>query len=318
MHLEKGFEKRLITLSERLKNIIVDSIDSIEKDENVSNALIEYNVNNKFINDVSKSLHICLEGVNHLGQYMDRDRIVETKKFIDHKYGNLFDLFKMLMQQLLYYNSSNVFWKNNKIMDLIGGSFLLLQLNFRSMKAIVNQHLIKGYKETEGLSVDEDSPLWESSSMTYMEYPSDFSKIRVYARKVVKDLPDSMTDTKTILEQQTSEIIKNAIKHGNGKNPDKKIKIWYEYTPDYFKVIVEDEGEGFKELEKWNKFYINRSEAFQSKDYEKMMQYVSYRSSVSDHDDGGNSLFSAVEFWDSGLVYNNKKNKVVAVKYFYE
>ena len=35
----------------------------------------------------------------------------------------------------------------------------------------------------------------------------------------------------------------------------------------------------------------------------------------SEDDDGGNALFAAVEFWDSGLIYNNKRNKVAALKY---
>lgn len=41
------------------------------------------------------------------------------------------------------------------------------------------------------------------------------------------------------------EATTNAIKHGNGKNPEKKITIEYHVSPDRFDICVTDEGEGF-------------------------------------------------------------------------
>ncbi|MBL8992570.1 MAG: ATP-binding protein, partial [Spirochaetia bacterium] len=36
----------------------------------------------------------------------------------------------------------------------------------------------------------------------------------------------------------------------------------------------------------------------------------------STEDDGGNSLFAAVEYWNLGMIYSAKKNKVCAMRKF--
>ena len=41
------------------------------------------------------------------------------------------------------------------------------------------------------------------------------------------------------------EAIVNAIKHGNGMDPDKNVRITCEATDDRILVIIEDQGEGF-------------------------------------------------------------------------
>jgi len=41
------------------------------------------------------------------------------------------------------------------------------------------------------------------------------------------------------------EALVNAIKHGNGSDPTKKIRIEYRVTPDEFCIKIEDEGPGF-------------------------------------------------------------------------
>ena len=66
-----------------------------------------------------------------------------------------------------------------------------------------------------------------------------------------------------LLEQQISEIIKNAVKHGNKCDQNKKVHVWYSFSPTHAHLIVEDEGEGFKDLEKWKRkrpqSYLRRS-----------------------------------------------------------
>jgi serine/threonine-protein kinase RsbW len=42
-----------------------------------------------------------------------------------------------------------------------------------------------------------------------------------------------------------TEAVKNAIKHGNHDNPNKKISITFEYKPKGLSFIIEDEGDGF-------------------------------------------------------------------------
>ncbi|MBN1898831.1 MAG: ATP-binding protein [Spirochaetes bacterium] len=154
--------------------------------------------------------------------------------------------------------------------------------------------------------------------MEYMEINSDLSYVRNISKSIIshaKSIADHFS--LTILEEQISEIIKNAIGHGNQNNIGKRVKLWYAFSNKIFKIIVEDEGEGFKNLEQWNDFNRKRNEALKAGNMEEMLKYMQYRGPDSTDMDGGNSLFAALEYWDNGLVYNNKKNKVVAVKYLY-
>lgn len=165
------------------------------------------------------------------------------------------------------------------------------------------------------LIVDEENSCWEIHGMFYREFPSDPTLIRYYTVMVINKAPEHMKE-KCLLEQQISEIIKNAIYHGNKKDKSKIVKIWYSFDNNCAKIIVEDEGEGFTELERWKKFHEERDKAFAENDPLKMMQYVSFRSSSSTEEDGGNSLFAAVEYWNHGMIYNKTKNKVCAIRSF--
>ncbi|HBE03673.1 MAG: ATP-binding protein [Spirochaetes bacterium GWF1_41_5] len=169
---------------------------------------------------------------------------------------------------------------------------------------------------TKTLIVDENNPCWETHGMYFREFPSDPKLVRYYTILVIQKAPAKWKE-KNLLEQQLSEIIKNAIYHGNKKDKSKKIKIWFSYGQ-FAKFIIEDEGEGFKELEQWNKFNQERLTAFASGDFEKMSLFVSFRTDKSTDDDGGNSLFAAIEYWNMGMIYNSFKNKVCAMRRFDE
>jgi serine/threonine-protein kinase RsbW len=41
------------------------------------------------------------------------------------------------------------------------------------------------------------------------------------------------------------EALVNAIKHGNGLNPSKKVRIAYHVRAEHFEIVVADEGPGF-------------------------------------------------------------------------
>jgi serine/threonine-protein kinase RsbW len=41
------------------------------------------------------------------------------------------------------------------------------------------------------------------------------------------------------------EAVVNAVKHGNGMDPDKRVRIGYTITPERFTIRIEDEGPGF-------------------------------------------------------------------------
>jgi hypothetical protein len=150
--------------------------------------------------------------------------------------------------------------------------------------------------------------------MRYVEFPSDYSKIREYASFILADCPTQFREG-TLLEQQVSEIIKNAVKHGNKSDPAKKVMIWYDLRR-RARFIVADEGEGFAELDEWNAFLAHRQTALFREDFDEFLRLASWRGKNSDADDGGNSLIAALEYWNGGMVYNAAKNKVGVVRWF--
>ena len=170
-------------------------------------------------------------------------------------------------------------------------------------------------EEFKKLTVNEQSPIFDTTGMFYKEFPSDFRQIRYFTLLIVQKAPPEIKEI-NLLEQQISEIIKNAVKHGNKNDPNKKIKVWYSFDTSSAHLIVEDEGPGFQDLEKWNDFNIKRLDCFQKQDFEELGNYVSFRTERSDEYDGGNAMFAAIEYWDQGVVYNNKRNKVGVHKIF--
>ncbi|MDR1249904.1 MAG: ATP-binding protein [Treponema sp.] len=165
------------------------------------------------------------------------------------------------------------------------------------------------------IQADDASPLFDKTGMDYQEFPSDYSQIRFYAMTLTRSAPQEAWEV-ALLEQQISEIITNAIKHGNKNDPKKKVRIWSQFTPDMAHLIVEDEGEGFKELEQWNAFSRKRFRQVRERNYDELGKYASFHGSSSDESDGGNALFAAVEYWNAGIVFNGKRNAVAMKKLF--
>jgi len=172
------------------------------------------------------------------------------------------------------------------------------------------------YKEI--MLIDDNDPRFSTEGMYYKEFPSLYNQIRAFALFIVQKAPDTFKEV-NLLEQQVSEIVKNAIKHGNRCVPSKKIKVWYSFNvkDKEIRLIVQDEGEGFKDLEKWNQFFKQRYEAFAEGDFEKMLEFASFRTEKSEEDDGGNALFAAVEYWNLAYGFcKSSRNKVLAVRKF--
>jgi hypothetical protein len=93
-------------------------------------------------------------------------------------------------------------------------------------------------------------------------------------------------------------------------------KIWFSFDRDHAHLIVEDEGEGFQQIDEWNRFYNKKQEAFERQDFEEMLQYATFRTPDSTESDGGNALFAAVEYWNDGVVFNSKGNAVAVRRRF--
>jgi hypothetical protein len=164
------------------------------------------------------------------------------------------------------------------------------------------------------LIVDEHNELFDAQGMRYAEFPSEYSRIRDYAAAVLVDCPEAFLED-GLLEQQLSEIIKNGIKHGNRSDPAKKLRVWFDLRK-RARFIVEDEGEGFTDLDAWNDFYRRRQLALYRQDFDEFLELASYRGPKSGPDDGGNSLFAALDYWNGGMIYNAAKNKVGVVRWF--
>ncbi len=163
--------------------------------------------------------------------------------------------------------------------------------------------------------VDESSELFDRSGMFYKKFPSDFRQIRYFTLLILQKAPPEIREI-NLLEQQISELIKNAVKHGNRRDPRKSVHVWFAFDEASARVIVQDEGRGFTRLAEWNEFNRRRNECFTRQDFEEMANYVSFLTPDSDEHDSGNALFAAVEYWDGGLVFNGKKNCVAAAKHF--
>jgi hypothetical protein len=165
------------------------------------------------------------------------------------------------------------------------------------------------------IKADSSSPLFDKTGMDYREFPSDYSQIRSYAVMLARSAPQGALEA-ALLEQQISEIIKNAVKHGNKSDLKKKVRIWHKFTPNMAHLIIEDEGEGFKDLERWNAFSRNRFRQIRERNYDELGKYASFHGRGSDESDGGNALFAAVEYWNAGVVFNEKRNAVALKKLF--
>ncbi|MGO8695091.1 MAG: ATP-binding protein [Rectinemataceae bacterium] len=165
------------------------------------------------------------------------------------------------------------------------------------------------------IKVDENSPLFDKTEMLHKEFPSDFRQIRYFTLLIVQTAPPDIKEI-NLLEQQISEIIKNAVKHGNKCDVERKVRVWYSFSPEHAHLIVEDEGPGFKDLEKWNQFNRKRQNLLESQNFEALADYVSFRGSLADENDGGNALFAALEYWNGGFVFNQRRNCVAMLKRF--
>lgn len=170
---------------------------------------------------------------------------------------------------------------------------------------------------TKEILVDGKHPLFDKSGMFYKEFPSDYRQVRFFSMLIVQKAPAEIKEI-NLLEQQISELIKNAVRHGNKKDPAKKVRVWASFSTGHAHLIVEDEGAGFQQVEEWNQFNNKRNECFENHNFEELENYFSYRTPDSTEDDGGNALFAAVEYWDGGVVFNDKKNAIAVYKNFNE
>ena len=92
-------------------------------------------------------------------------------------------------------------------------------------------------EQIKDIIVDEKSPLFDKKGMFYKEFPSDFRQIRYFTLLIVQKAPPEIKEI-NLLEQQVSEILKNAIKHGNGCDVNKKVKVWFSFDDSIARLIA--------------------------------------------------------------------------------
>ncbi len=319
----KETEKHLKNNINELEKTIVQYDSFFETNKDFMSYLNnKYNIPDKSILEIKNKAVDIVKSINKLKDSSKVDFFHELRMFLLNDYGVFLGLLKMLFYQIIFYtNKQNIIdlisSSDDPAFNFIGGNYLLLTVKFKMMKTIINQYFFKDITLKDELIVNDNTELWSIDNMTYKLFPSDFNKIREYTLKVLGDSKDKLPpDDWMVLNQQVSELMKNAIKHGNKCDQKRLVKVWYEFDPEFYKIIVEDQGEGFQQLKEWNDFNCKRNEAIRIQDMEKMAKYIAFKSDSSDENDGGNALFAALEYWDSGIIFNSKKNKVVAFKYF--
>ncbi|MDC7239051.1 MAG: ATP-binding protein [Spirochaetales bacterium] len=167
----------------------------------------------------------------------------------------------------------------------------------------------------EQIQINDSHELMDREGMFYKEFPSDFRQIRYFTLLIVQKAPPEIREI-NLLEQQISELIKNAVKHGNRSDQSKLVKVWYTFSEEKARIIIEDEGEGFQAIKDWNAFNEKRNSCLSNEDYEALADYVSFRTERSDDNDGGNAMFAALEYWNEGVVFTEKANCVAVGKTF--
>lgn len=170
-------------------------------------------------------------------------------------------------------------------------------------------------EEIKAIRVDPESPLFDTEGMYHKTFYIDLSQVRRLSNLISQKAPKHLQEI-NILEQQISEILKNAVRHGNGNDKSKGVKIWFRFTDHEARLIVEDEGPGFQKIEEWNEFYRHKIECYRNNNFEEMMNYLSFRTENSTEHDGGNAMFAAIEYWNGGLVFNEARNAVAVKRSF--
>ena len=92
-------------------------------------------------------------------------------------------------------------------------------------------------------AVDPDN----EATFRVIEIPSTLEAARQPEAAILREVEacgysdDAVFAIKLALE----EAMTNAVKHGNGNNPSKRITVRYAVTPEKLVIIVADQGEGF-------------------------------------------------------------------------
>ena len=122
------------------------------------------------------------------------------------------------------------------------------------------------HPKVKEILVDENSVLFDKTGMLHKEFPSDFRQIRYFTLLIVQQAPPDIKEI-NLLEQQISEIIKNAVNLLNNLKRNEEILKYCETLNE----IENDGDEVFRrslarlykkgndplEVMKWREIYDN-------------------------------------------------------------
>ncbi len=83
--------------------------------------------------------------------------------------------------------------------------------------------------------------------MSVYIFPSDFKYIQEASQKIIEEIsarkpdPGDIVDIKLCFE----EAFINAVKHGNGFNPERQVRVQVDLFENGVEISVQDEGQGF-------------------------------------------------------------------------
>jgi hypothetical protein len=154
------------------------------------------------------------------------------KNFVYSDLSLLMDMFNLFFNKLMTAVDEKVFikekWEDINPVTLFGASYFLLKMNMKSLKNNISKYFKTGFEENIGLKVADDSnEIWKIDNMKYKEFNSIINNMSKYAQEILDDSQTEHVDDK-LLKLQISEIIKNAIRHGNELTESKIVKAWYQ------------------------------------------------------------------------------------------
>lgn len=167
------------------------------------------------------------------------------------------------------------------------------------------------------IRVDSSDPLFDATGMYHKTFYIDLSQVRRLSNLIAQKAPKHVQEI-NMLEQQVSEIIKNGVRHGNQNDTNKALQIWFSFNDHEARLIVQDEGNGFQDIEQWNEFYRKKVECYRNGDFDEMMNFLAFRTDKSTDADGGNAMFAAIEYWNGGLVFNDERNAIAVCRVFHD
>ncbi|MBN2440683.1 MAG: STAS domain-containing protein [Spirochaetales bacterium] len=328
--MEKGDQPEM-TVSEKDPSITI--IETVEDLDLYSSVKLKEHFNSlreagwsKFIVDLAKTRYLDSSGLGalihiHSCTKKDKDAIIRFANISP----SIFQVIKLTHLEGMFHITPDVETAVSQIKEIAPESEVLPSYSITDIVAQVTDIMTpektatttdsKKGPEIRQIEIDDEHELFDKSGLEYKRFFLSPDKIRRASSFLACTMPIYFGEINQ-LEQQSHELLKNAVKHGNKGKMWKPIKVWYSTCTNYAHIIIEDTGKGFREIEEWNEFYRQRMLCCHHRDYKRLLHFLSFRTEISDKTDTGTAFFSAIEYWNKGIVFNEKRNAVAVKRMF--